>query len=166
MIAQHSAVGFNSGAFVSSRDMFSLKDLRELAGEARPIRANFVSRYEQSFFNYCVDIKGMNKRQYCEVVPHASCSNWAKSTPIASSEGVYRHFDSRQYGSGRTLLFIHWAGFKPGPLMPHRKLFLNFRHKDKPQVVRFAYYGLDFILLFWVLLQALVRRIHRQSHGV
>ena len=160
MIQDHSAVGFNAGAFVSSKNTFSFQEFQELAEKARFVCEDFVN-FEQSFLNYCVDMKGLIKDRYCDLVPSASCSNWAKLTPIASSEGVYRHFDSKQYGSGRTLLFIHWAGFKPGPLMPHRKLFLNFRHKDKPRVVRFAYYGLDFIFLFWVLLQAAGRKVYR-----
>ncbi len=157
MIAEHSAVGFNSGAFVSSRDMFSMKDLRELAGDARSIRENFVSRYEQSFFNYCVDIKGLNKQQYCEVVPHASCSNWAKWPLVESPDGAY-HTRKSGYDSAKSLLFVHWAGFRQGPLMPHRKLFLRYRHRGKPPILRLSYYGLDLILLAWVILDALARK--------
>lgn len=160
MIAEHSAVGFNSGAFVSSRGMFSMKELRELAGDARSLRVNFVSRYEQSFFNYCVDLKGLNKQQYCEVVPHASCSNWAKWPLVESPDGAY-HTRKSGYDSAKSLLFVHWAGFSQGPLMPHRRLFLRYRHRGKLSIVQLFYYGLDFILLTWVILHALTLKVFK-----
>jgi hypothetical protein len=154
MVKKHSSVGFNSGAFVSSKGCLSMGEVLRLAGGASSLIHNFTPNGEQSFLNYCIDIKDLNKQQYCKVVPHASCSNWAK-WPIAKAPDGFHHISDPGHDSAKSLLFVHWAGFNHGPLMPHRRLFLRFRHYDKPTFIRVRYYGLDLFLLLWVLLQAL-----------
>jgi hypothetical protein len=139
MIEEYATAGFNAGAFVSTKGIFSMEEIRVLARKAAPLSGDFQSSGDQSFLNYIVDIRRLNKRRYCHLEPSASCSNWASLAPIGFSDGSYRLYNAKHNDKGKTLAFLHWAGFKQGPLMPHRRIFLHFRHKGKPWIRRFAH---------------------------
>lgn len=129
MIAEYSANGFNSGSFISSRGVFALEEFVSRAQEAILLKEHFASFGEQSFLNYCVDMKRLRTKAFIDAIPDlASC--WAKFEPIERSGDTYKLF-------GKRLLFTHWAGFKPNASMPNRRLFLDFRLKNESWLSRF-----------------------------
>jgi lipopolysaccharide biosynthesis glycosyltransferase len=135
MIAEYSANGFNSGSFISSKGIFSLEDFFEISKQVTLLKEHFASYGEQSFLNYCVDIKRLKTKAFIDEIPDlASC--WAKFEPIEKKGDKYSLFSKR-------LLFIHWAGFKPNTFMPNRKIFLDFRLKSESWLYRLQVYISD-----------------------
>jgi hypothetical protein len=161
MIRECSSVAFNAGAFAALKGLVALEEIQALAHSSVTLRDEVAILGDQPFTNYLVDRIGLRKRRYCEIVPSASYSHWANSGPIDSFKGEYKLRNPDPRGGGVDPLFMHWAGFKLGPLMPHRKLFLEFRHKGRPKLVRLACYVLEPFLLAWVLLQAARRQACR-----
>lgn len=161
MIEKHAAAGFNSGAFVSSKRIFSMKEIQEFAENATSIRDNFVSRYEQSFLNYCVDSKGLKKNRYCNLSLSAPCSYWAKLSPIKHTNGEYRIQSHKNKDFGKILAFLHWAGFENEPMMPNRRIYLKFRYMNKPKIMRIIHYGFDTINYLIVGFKASIRRVQK-----
>jgi hypothetical protein len=131
MIREYNANGFNAGSFLSSKGVFSIEDIKELATGAAQIRQHFAEHcIVQPFVNYCVDVKRLKTQAIAEAIPTLG-SEWAK-------------FDIELVGNtyqvnGQRILYTHWAGFNYGPAMPNRQLFLKYRLKSLSQISRYQY---------------------------
>ena len=131
MIREYGANGFNAGSFVSSKGVFSLDDIQELAKQATIIRQYFVDRcIVQPFVNYCVDIKQLKTQAIADAIPDLG-SEWAKFN-IECVDDTYKV-------NGKRILYTHWAGFGYGPNMPNRQLFLKYRLKGLSGPARWQY---------------------------
>ena len=140
MIDEYSAIGFNAGSFMSSKNILTLEELKALSSEALPLMENFADKGDQAFFNYCVDIKRLDKKAFSDVIPDLALGIWAGREPIELSQGAYRSMDPKWPNSfGKRQLYAHWAGFGVGPHMPNRQLFLHFRLKSEPWTERVKY---------------------------
>jgi hypothetical protein len=150
MINEYSANGFNSGSFLSSKDVLTLDELHSLAHDAFLIKENFVDYCgDQPFFNYCVDIKRLNTKTFPEFIPDLGPSCWANFEPIKLSRGTYQLY-------GKRMLFIHWAGFKLESYIPNRRIFLHYRLKSESWALRLKYHfyywlkGFKYNLYYWL----------------
>ncbi len=125
MQENHGAQGFNSGCFVSSRGVLTLAQVQAAAASAASVRAEFVSRYEQSFFNYLVDTSGVRQGTFTSFCADYGPKIWAALTPL-------RDYQSRCWVlAGETPLhpmpMLHWAGYSCESLMPNAWRFLRYR---------------------------------------
>lgn len=123
--------GFNAGAFLSRRGLFSIESVRRLAEAARPRKNEFAPFLgDQPFFNYAVDNSGGIHRRLPEVLPGAPEKTWSDRLPIAWKDDAFRVLDPSSPDCGKALPFIHWAGHAQGDAFPNRDLFYRFRLQD------------------------------------
>lgn len=139
MIRDYSAKGFNAGAFLSSKNLLKLDEIRKISDEALLIKDNFANYGDQPFFNYCIDIKRLNTKGFADIVPDLCITTWAQYEPIKMSDNVYRLMAPDRPDFGKRIPFIHWAGKKINPYMPNRKIFLDYRLKGISWLSRFRY---------------------------
>jgi len=125
MLAEHRTAGFNSGTFMARRDSLSLDTLGPLAAAAAPLRSEFVDNLEQTFVNYVVDVSGIKKADANELVTDLAVAGGLMRIVRSGADFVLA--DRRVPYSGRLVSMIHWGGYKIGPLLPHRQLFLRYR---------------------------------------
>lgn len=131
MIREYGANGFNAGSFVSSKGVFSLNEIKELAERAAKIRQYFADNcIVQPFVNYCVDIKRLKTQAIADAIPDLG-PEWAKYE-IECLDDTYK-------ANGKRILYSHWAGFGYGPDMPNRHLFLKYRLKSLSRLSRWQY---------------------------
>jgi hypothetical protein len=133
MIANYSAVGFNAGFFISSKNTISLEDLEALAETAQLVKDNFVTRNgEQPFLNYCVHTKKLKAKAFADVIDDLSEWTWAGLHPVSVSNGIYRLNDKK-------LPYLHWAALRCNAGMPHRSIFLRYRLNSLSLLSRLGY---------------------------
>lgn len=133
MISNYSAVGFNAGFFISSKNMITLDDLKDLVKAAATVKDNFVMRNgEQPFLNYCVHSKKLKANAFADVIDDLSEWTWAGLNPISMSDGIYRL-------NGKRLAYLHWAALRCNAGMPHRNIFLLYRLNSVSSLSRFGY---------------------------
>jgi hypothetical protein len=118
------AHGFSAGSFLTSRAKLERDTLVRLVEEATAYRAEFPSGVgDQPVLNYCVDVGGLSKGRASDVLPGVpyTCFVGAPDLDVVAGPRV-----RSQHAEG-WLPFLHWAGQKIGPRMPHRDLFKHFR---------------------------------------
>ncbi len=125
MRAQHGAQGFNSRCFVSSRGVLTLPKMQEAACQAAGVKSEFVSQYEQSFFNYLVDTSGTRQGSISGIYAAYGPSIWAALTPLRGGKPSCRLMADKTVRHPMPML--HWAGYKCESLMPNAMYFLRYR---------------------------------------
>jgi lipopolysaccharide biosynthesis glycosyltransferase len=131
MLREYTANGFNAGSFLSSKGVFSLEDIEELAEEAAQIRQYFADNcIVQPFVNYCVDRKRLKTQAIADSMPNLA-SEWAKFD--------IEYVNNSYQINGKKVLYTHWAGFGHNPSMPNRQIFLDYRLKNSSWLERWQY---------------------------
>jgi hypothetical protein len=126
MIAEHGAVGFNTGAFGSCRGALSLADIERLGEQALTVKHSFVLTAEQPFLNYCFDVSELAYAHYRTVVDDTSRFHWAGYPHYHDRQG-WRVSDPSAPDVGNRVRFLHWAGVGLRWSMPYRHVFLHYR---------------------------------------
>jgi hypothetical protein len=125
MIFRYQTAGFNSGVYIGRSGLLSPDRLEDLRAQAQRLRHGFVDNLEQTFINYVVDVSGWSKIHAHEALPDLVDAGAAMR--LRRSGGGYVLDDPRVQASGRPVTLIHWAGHNIGPLMPYRRVFLDYR---------------------------------------
>jgi len=131
--------GFNAGAFLSQRGLFTRDDLSALLADAKRLRDNFVYQYDQPFFNFAIDMKGLLQVRLPEFNPAVPDKLWGDQIPISNKDGAWRLLTPghRDYGKAEPL--IHWAGHRGDDPFPNRHIFYHFRLMDESWLSRVIY---------------------------
>lgn len=125
MQASHGAQGFNSGCFLSSRGALTLPQVQQAAQRAAGLTHEFVSQYEQSFFNYLVDTSGTRQGSISGIYAAYGPSIWAALTPLCGFQSNCRRVSAS--GAHHPMPMLHWAGYPCESAMPNARYFLRYR---------------------------------------
>ncbi len=139
MARAYASKGFNTGAFVSSKGMLTIDDVRAAAVAAVSLVKNFAPTGEQPFFNYCVDTKRLSVLRAADVLPGRPMAAWGGLTPPKRVEREKRLMDRRSGDVSKRVLLIHWAGVPCDLAMPNRGIFMSYRLKGRPPLARLAF---------------------------
>ena len=120
--------GFNSGRWASKRGLFTIDDFEKLGAEAMTFRDQLNPRNtDQAFINYCCDARQINYGQFAELLGSYCQQGWAgQRGRVYLDKGQYRLWDHGGLDHKKVLFLLHWGGIQLSPLMPERKLFLEF----------------------------------------
>ncbi len=147
MISEYSTHGFNAGAFMSSKGVFTLDSVKASAVEAASVKESFAEAGDQPFFNYCVDTIRLHAKDVTEIAPDVSSCAWAALRSVRETASGFRVMDRRSPHYNKRLLFIHWAGFKCNPYMPNRHTFIQRRMQGCPTRLARLRYRYEFYIL-------------------
>jgi hypothetical protein len=125
MLARHHSAGFNSGVFMSRRGVVTPERVREVAETAAADRPQFADDLDQGLMNYCIDTGNIRVANANDLVQDIVVAGALMR--IVESGGTLALDDRRVPQSGRAVSILHWAGYKPDPFMPYRRLFLSYR---------------------------------------
>ncbi len=135
--------GFNAGAFLSQRGHFTRPELTTLLADAKRLRENFVYQYDQPFFNFAVDMKGLRHIRLPQFNPAVPDKLWGDQVPIANHDGAWRLLTPGHADYGKAEPLIHWAGHHGDDPFPNRHIFYHFRLLEETLPARLAYYAAD-----------------------
>ena len=135
--------GFNAGAFLSRRGLFSHAELTALLADAKRLRENFVYQYDQPFFNFVVDMKGLRQVRLPEFNLAVPDKLWGDQVPIAYRDGAWRLLTPGHRDFGKAEPLIHWAGHHGDDPFPNRHIFYHFRLMGEPALYRLSYHAAD-----------------------
>ncbi|MCB9103911.1 MAG: hypothetical protein H6633_06655 [Anaerolineales bacterium] len=126
--------GFNSGRWISRRDLFSMDEFEQLATDALKIRNQLNPRNtDQAFINYCCDMKPVRYSHFAELLGGICQNGWAHQPgTIYKVNNGYYIWDYGGLDHKKQLPLLHWAGYQRKPNMPHSKLFYYFLLKGQP----------------------------------
>ncbi|HEY5742217.1 MAG TPA: hypothetical protein VIS99_06725 [Terrimicrobiaceae bacterium] len=131
--------GFNAGAFLSKRGLFTRADLLKLLASARQHRENFVFQFDQPFFNFAVDTKPLRQVRLPEFDRTVPDKLWGDQVPIGYRDGAWRLLTPGHADYGKAEPLIHWAGHSGGDPFPNRHIFYHYRLLGEPFTKRAAY---------------------------
>jgi hypothetical protein len=135
--------GFNAGAFLSQRGLFARPELTTLLAEAKRLRDNFVYQFDQPFFNFAVDIKGLRQIRLPEFNSAVPDKLWGDQIPIANFNGAWRLLTPSHRDQGKAEPLIHWAGHHGDDPFPNRHIFYHFRLMGESWPSHLAYRAAD-----------------------
>jgi len=135
--------GFNAGAFLAQRGLFTRPQLTELLAEAKRLRDNFVYQYDQPFFNFAVDLTGLRHVRLPEFNSAVPDKLWGDQTPIAKKDGAWLLLTPGHRDHGKAEPLIHWAGHHGDDPFPNRHIFYHFRLLGESWPRRLAYRTAD-----------------------
>jgi len=131
--------GFNAGAFLAQRGHFTRPELRALLDDAKRQRDNFVYQYDQPFFNFAVDMKGLRQVRLPEFNPAYPDKIWGDQFPILQRDAAWRLLTPGHRDAGKAEPLIHWAGHNGNDPFPNRHIFYHFRLLETSWLERLRY---------------------------
>ena len=122
--------GFMSGTWASRRGLFSMADMQAAGRELVAVRQQMNRRNTDQFFlNYLCDSHGLRVCHIADLDGRLAHCAWAndRGSIYESSDGLWRKWDFGGLQHKRQMLFVHWAGTRLQPWMPHYFLHQRFR---------------------------------------
>jgi hypothetical protein len=122
--------GFLSGMWASRKSLFSLDDMATAAEELMPVRDQMNPRNTDQFFlNYLCDARALRACHIADLDSRFAHSAWAndRGAIYEDADGIWRKWDFGGLQHRRQMLFLHWAGIRLHPAMPHFLLYRRFR---------------------------------------
>lgn len=128
LLQQGRSHGFNSGRWISRKDLFWIEEFEQFANEALSIREQLNPRNtDQAFINYCCDMKPVRCGHISEVMGGICQNAWARQPgQIYKEKGKYYLWDHGGQDHKKQIVLLHWAGQEMNSVMPHRGLFNRF----------------------------------------
>ncbi|MFN6481892.1 MULTISPECIES: hypothetical protein [unclassified Nostoc] len=128
LLRQDRGRGFLSGLWASRKGLFSIEEFELLAEGALKIRDQLNPRNtDQTFINYCCDMKPVRYGHLAEVIGGICQNGWARqSGKIYQKDGKYYLWDYGGLDHNKRVILIHWAGYRLNILMPHKYLFYRY----------------------------------------
>jgi len=128
MQREHGSRLFSNGAFVSRRGFIGVDELSAACDERDRLKQVFPQWvYDQPYMNYVVDMKGAKLAASYDIAPELFPGIWAAGPVDVSASQLRRLGASQVTRDGKTLPFLHWAGFRCDYRMPNLDFFLHFR---------------------------------------
>jgi len=122
--------GFSSNIWASRRGLFTIAEMECAAQECVGVRSQMNPRNTDQFFlNYLCDSRGIRACHIADLDARYAHSAWAndRGTPYRDADGVWRKWDFGGLQHRKEVLFLHWAGIRLHPAMPHFRLHRRFR---------------------------------------
>ncbi len=142
-VEKYHSKGFNAGAFLSRKGVFNFEEILNFAEEAVPYTSEFSDVVDQSFFNFCIDKKGVSHVRLPEIRPEYADKAWGDQVPINLDRGKYRIMNKKSPDFDKLLPFIHWAGHKASTPFPNRHIYYRYRLMNMKFNQRLCYYFSD-----------------------
>jgi hypothetical protein len=127
MISEYQTKAFNAGNWFSRRGLFSLEQLKTLAGQAQAVKEGMVCAFEQTFLNYCCDRARVKSALFSDLMKEYYFSTWYRNIRAQKVQGSWIQGTGEQ--AGRQLCMIHFAGQPLSPRMENYDLYLINRMK-------------------------------------
>ncbi|MDD5200107.1 MAG: hypothetical protein PHC88_09925 [Terrimicrobiaceae bacterium] len=131
--------GFNAGAFLSRKGLFTRTELLRFLGEAREMRDKLIFQYDQPYFNFVVDMKGVRHERIAELNSAYPDKQWGDQVPIERQNGAWKLLTPNHADYGKAQPFIHWAGHNGGDPFPNRHIFYHYRLLGESALRQIAY---------------------------
>jgi hypothetical protein len=125
--------GFLSGMWASHRGLFTLEQMTTTADRLLVVRGQMNNRNTDQFFiNYLCDSFGIRACHMADLDSRYAHCAWAgdRGGLYESPDGSWRRWDFGGLQHKRRMPFVHWAGFRLHPSMPHYTLHQRFRRYD------------------------------------
>lgn len=122
--------GFLSGMWASRRGLFTIEQMAATGERLRAVRDQMNNRNTDQFFiNYLCDSHGIRTCHMADLDSRYAHVAWANDSGsiYRSHDGAWRRWDFGGLQHKRELLFLHWAGIRLHPAMPHYFLHRRFR---------------------------------------
>lgn len=122
--------GFLSGMWASRRGLFTLEQMTATAQRLVAVRDQMNNRNTDQFFiNYLCDSHGVRACHMADLDSRYAHSAWAndRGSIYRSADGKWRKWDFGGLQHKREMPFVHWAGIRLHPSMPHYFLHQRFR---------------------------------------
>lgn len=123
----YGSTGWNSGTFVSRTGLVDIAQVRATVVDAKS-HLRELTRWdgEMSLMNYLVDTRRWTVARLGDLDEQLNCACWASQRTTTQSRDPAWKSEVLD-ADGRRLTLLHWAGFRPSPLMPNADVFLRYR---------------------------------------
>ncbi len=119
---------FASGALVSRKGFLGVEDLSAVCCERDRLQKVFaVGVFDQPYWNYLVDRKQARVAAAYDIIPDLATGSWAAEPVDTSVKSLRMGEASPVTKRGKTLPFMHWAGYRCNHRIPNLDFFLHFR---------------------------------------
>jgi hypothetical protein len=122
--------GFLSGMFASRKGLFSFDRMAMAVDELVAVRDQMNLRNTDQFFlNYLCDANSLRTCHMADLDSRLTHSAWAndRGSLYEDDDGVWRKWDFGGLEHRQQMIFLHWAGIRLHPSMPHFSLYRRFR---------------------------------------
>jgi hypothetical protein len=121
--------GFSSNIWASRKGLFSLEQMEAAGKELVAVRDQMNPRNTDQFFlNYLCDSHGLRACHIADLDSRLAHSAWAndRGSIYEDADRVWRKWDFGGLQHRRQMLFLHWAGIRLHPAMPHFSVYRRF----------------------------------------
>lgn len=141
-LRQGKARGFNSGRWAARQGLFSLGEFETLAANALRVRDQLNPRNtDQSFINYCCDVKPVRYGHVAELLGGICQNGWARQSGNAyQTQHGYFMWDYGGNDHKKQIILLHWAGLKLSPSIPMKTILFHYLLQKKSKVFISAFY--------------------------
>ena len=122
--------GFNSGMWASRRSLFTHDQMQSAASALVGVRGEMNPRNTDQFFlNYLCDSHAVHAVHFADLRADYTHACWAGDggSVYRDTDGAWRRWKFGDPEHRRRVPFIHWAGFRLHPAMPHFHMFDRFQ---------------------------------------
>lgn len=122
--------GFNSGMWASRRGLFTIDQMQSAALDLASVRDQMNPRNTDQFFlNYLCDANAIRTVHFADLHEDYTHACWAGDggSVYRDAIGLWRRWKFGDPEHRRRIPFLHWAGFRLHPAMPHFHIFNRFQ---------------------------------------
>jgi lipopolysaccharide biosynthesis glycosyltransferase len=163
LVIEKKAQGFNSGKWISRKNLFSVEFIEQMSCFLVENRPQFNARNTDQFFlNYLIHSSNVKSASIHDLIPHLSRLTWPPMPgSIYRENGIYKTWSYGMSEHKKEIILIHWAGIKESSIMPRRHIFLKYRLKSEPLYLKLKILILDLLLkpILWFYIRLKSNRI-------
>ncbi|MCS4040854.1 hypothetical protein [Salinibacter ruber] len=149
LVRDRCAQGFNSGRWVTKKDLFSREQMQNVATELVRHRDQMNRRNTDQFFlNYLVHTSDARYASVHDLLPEVSRLTWPRIPgTIYQENGNYKVWSYGRPEHETQAVLMHWAGISRKPGMERRWLFRHFWLRGKSNMEKTMLWIRDLILM-------------------
>ena len=127
--------GISTGLFIARRGLVTLEQVRQTIEPAVGHRDQFLEIAEQPFLNFLLQRERIRVAKVGDLFDDVAGTTWAGAR-FAQRDGRVVVDEPEWPDHGRAPAAVHWSGMAPGPLMRHRRLFVDYRSGHATRLAR------------------------------
>jgi lipopolysaccharide biosynthesis glycosyltransferase len=138
MTKQYKSAHMNAGIFAGKKNALSYSQITELISSLTLADYEAMIWADQSFLNYCCDIKGLKKAPLNSIIFNRAFTAWY-NVEIKKKDNAYYWTDKK---NGGRMTAIHWAGISFINLYTHSTglIFLRYRLMEESIKTKYRYF--------------------------
>jgi len=138
MTQVYNSAHMNAGIFGGKKNAIKFSEVEEMMASLTPEDYEALIWADQSFLNYCCDIKQLKKIQLHKLLPERAFTAWY-NYDIQYKDGGYYCLDKKFYGR---MTAVHWAGRNFSNIYQHHTglIFLRCRLIDESLYKKYRYF--------------------------